>query len=97
MWAGLKYQMYQSNDEFIERMQHKFGDLKKEQLKEVSRLQRRPLARSVQWCEENTTDRKIAMAQAYASGECSMKEISEWFSVHYSTVSRAVKSFEASA
>jgi len=66
-------------------------------VREVSRLQRRPLAQSLQWYEENTTDRKIAMAQAYASGEYAMKEISEWFSVHYSTVSRAVKSFEISA
>jgi len=72
--------------------------VRKEQLKEVSRLQRKLLARSLQWYEENITDRKIAMAQAYASGEYTMKEISEWFSVHYSTVSRAVKSFfEASA
>jgi len=78
-------------------MQDKLGDLKKEQLREVSRLQRRPLTRSLQWYEENTTDRKIVMAQAYASGKYMMKEISEWFSVHYSTVSRAVKSFETSA
>jgi len=55
------------------------------------------LAQSLQWYEENTTDRKTAIAQAYVSGEHTMKEISEWFSVHHSTVSHAVKSFEASA
>ncbi len=89
--------MYPGNDEFIESMQQKIGDLKKEQLREVSRLQRRPLAQSLQWYEENTTDRKTTMAQDYVSGGHTMKEISEWFSVHHSTVSRTVKSFEASA
>jgi len=32
VWKGLKYQMYLGNDEFIESMQYKLGDLKKEQL-----------------------------------------------------------------
>jgi DNA-binding MarR family transcriptional regulator len=40
---------------------------------------------------------KKAMGLAYASGDYTMKEISEWFCVHYSTVSRAVKLFEVNA
>ncbi len=97
VWEGLKYQMYLGNDEFVESMRHKFDDSKKGSLKEISRLQRRPLAKSLQWYEENTDDRKKAMALAYVSGEYTMKEISEWFCVHYSTVSRAVKLFEVNA
>jgi len=53
-----------------------------------------PLAKPLRWYDENIPDRKEAMALAYASGDYSMKEISIWFGVHYSTVSRAVKDFE---
>ena len=35
-----------------------------------------------------------AMAKAYLSGDFSMKEIADFFDVHYATVSRAVKRFE---
>ncbi|VAW70301.1 hypothetical protein MNBD_GAMMA10-2341 [hydrothermal vent metagenome] len=97
VWEGLKYQMYLGNDKFVESMQHKLDDSKKESLSEISRLQRRPLARSLQWYEESTVERKKAMTLAYVSGEYTMKEIAEWFGVHYSTVSRAVKLFEENA
>ena len=97
IWEGLKYQMYLGSDDFVESMRHKLADSNKESLKEISRLQRRPLAKPLQWYEENTADRKKDMALAYASGDYTMKEISEWFCVHYSTVSRAVKLFEVNA
>ncbi len=97
VWEGLKYQMYLGSDKFVESMLHKLDDLNKESLSEVSRLQRRPLARSLRWYEESTAERKKAMALAYVSGEYTMKEIAEWFCVHYSTVSRAVKLFEEDA
>ena len=90
----LKYQMYLGSDDFVESMRKKLDGSNKESSKEISRLQRRPLAKPLQWYEDNTADRKQAMAFAYASGDYSMKEISEWFGVHYSTVSRAVKKFE---
>jgi len=97
VWEGLKYQMYLGNDKFVESMQHKLDDSEKESLSEISRLQRRPLTRSLQWYEESTVERKKAMALAYVSGEYTMMEIAEWFDVHYSTVSRAVKLFEENA
>jgi len=42
------------------------------------------------------SDPKAAMAQAYLSGQFRMQEIADFFAVHYSTVSRAVKAWEAS-
>ena len=89
--------MYLGSDDFVESMWHKLADSNKESLKEIIRLQSRSLAKPLQWYEENTADRKKAMALAYASGDYTMKEISEWFCVHYSTVSRAVKLFEVNA
>lgn len=97
IWERLKYQMYLGSDDFVESMRHKLDLSSKEDLSEISRLQRRPMAKSLQWYKDNTTDRKQAMALAYASGEYTMKEIAESFCVHYSTVSRAVKWFETNA
>jgi len=39
---------------------------------------------------------KAAMVSAYATGDYTMQEIATCFSVHYATVSRAVKKHEAS-
>ena len=85
------------DDDFVQSMRHKIDGSKNEDLKEINRLQRRPLAKPLQWYEDKIADRKQAMAFAYASGDYTMKEISEWFCVHYSTVSRAVKLFEVNA
>ena len=89
--------MYLGSDDFVESMRSKLDVSKKEDLQEISRLQRRSLAKPLQWYKDNIADRKQAMALAYASGDYTMKEISEWFCVHYSTVSRAVKLFEVNA
>ena len=48
-------------------------------------------------CARFNWDRKRAMAQAYLSGNFTMKEIAEHFGVHYSTVSRAVRAEEEQA
>jgi REP element-mobilizing transposase RayT len=40
-------------------------------------------------------DPKAAMARAYLSGNFRMQEIADFFDVHYSTVSRAVKAWES--
>jgi len=39
-------------------------------------------------------DRSEAMARAYLEGSYRMNEIAKYFSVHYATVSRAVKKLE---
>ena len=97
IWNNLKYQAYLGEDKFVEGMRNKLEEKGSETLKEVSRLQRRPMAKSLKWYEQNTAAPKEAMALAYLSGNYSMKEIAEWFEVHYSTVSRAVKEYEANA
>jgi len=97
VWGNLKYQAYLGDKDFVEGMRTKLDGTSSENLKEVTRLQRRPMAKSLNWYQENTEDPKKAMALAYLSGDYSMKEIAAWFGVHYSTVSRAVKSCESHA
>ena len=94
IWENLKYQAILGEEAFVESMHEKLNTNDKATLKEVARLQRRPVAKSLKWYQKNTQTPKQAMAHAYFSGDYSMKEIAEWFGVHYSTVSRAVKLHE---
>ena len=77
---------------FVERFS--LGDKLPSSLREVPRAQRRPLTKPLSWFEQNYPLRHEAMARAFETGVYSMREISEYFGVHYSTVSRAVHSFE---
>ncbi len=94
LWNDLKSQVYLGNEKFVETIQNNFIGSSKNDLCEISRLQRRPLAKPLNWYEDNEPDRKRAMDLAYSSGDYSMKEISLWLGVHYSTVSRAVMQLE---
>lgn len=78
----------------IEEALQKNGIKKEGDLKEISRLQRRALAKPLEWYKENNDNHKHAMAQAYLSGDYTMKEIAEHYNVHYSTVSRGLKEYE---
>ncbi len=95
-WQHLRHQIYLGDDDFIEEIGQSLAadDVS---IEEVSRAQKRPLAKPLDWYLEQSPDRNTAMAQAYRSGHYTMKEIADWFGVHYSTVSRAVKSAEGDA
>lgn len=66
-----------------------------EELREVSKAHRRLVALSLDEYRTRHSDRDQAMAQAYLSGAYTMAEIGRHFGVHYMTVSRAVRKFEA--
>ena len=53
-------------------------------------MQRRPLAQTLDYYSSHYTNPKQGMGEPYLSGDCSMKQIADWFGVHHSTVSRAV-------
>jgi len=67
----------------------------KTSLDEVPRAQHRPTGKPLEDYVTSYTDPKMGMAKAYLSGDYTLKEIAHQFGVHYSTVSRAVKAFEA--
>ena len=58
--------------------------------KEIPRLQRRALARSLDFYRDTFEDAKSGMAAAYATGDYTLQAIADAFGVHYATVSRAV-------
>lgn len=87
-----QYQLFLGDDSFVE--QHR-QEKKSEALREVSRAHRKSLVLSLGDYQKRYTVRNEAMAQAYLSGAYTMAEIGQHFSVHYMTVSRAVRHHEA--
>jgi hypothetical protein len=93
IWEGLQGQIYLGSEAFIEQLQSSLPP--EPSLTEIPRLQRRPLAKSLAlFRSEFADDPRTGMALAYLSGHYAMKAIADEFGVHYTTVSRAVKSHE---
>ena len=88
----LRQQIYLGDDLFIAQAQEKI--LAGASLSDVVREQKRPPLDCLEDYKRNFPDRKEAMAQAYLSGQFSQAEISRFFRVHTSTVSKAVRSFK---
>jgi putative transposase len=81
----VRHQLFLGDDAFVAR----FVDAKRrDELSEVSRAQRRPMAWPLAAYAVAFAQRDEAMAQAYRSGGYTMKEIAEHCGVHYMTVSR---------
>jgi REP element-mobilizing transposase RayT len=95
IWQELKHQVYLGDDTFMEKVQEKIGlGGKTSDLKEIPRMQRRAIAKRLGWYEKHSLDRDQGIVKAYVSGDYTMKEIADWFGVHYSTVSRVIKKQE---
>jgi len=93
IWKHLNQQIYLGGDAFVERIKSAIGDAN--DLAEMPNAQWKPSSQSLTKYADAYDDRTVAMAQAYLDGGYTMHEISKYFSVHYATVSRAVKKFEA--
>ncbi len=89
VWDALQDQLYLGDAQFADKSRQTLSDkLLKDS--EIPRLQRRahaaPLSAFTAMPERNS-----AIAQAYATGRYSQKEIAGAFDIHYATVSRIVK------
>ena len=62
------------------------------ELKEITRLERRPLSNSLRGYFSSNRSRAESMAAAYKSGNFTLQEIADYCDSHYSTVSRLVNS-----
>ncbi|MCF6211301.1 MAG: transposase [Gammaproteobacteria bacterium] len=88
----VRHQLLLGDDAFVEQ----YGTQKTtEDVREVSKAHRRALALPLAEYQNRYGERQEAMAHAYLSGAYTMAEIGEHFGVHYMTVSRAVRRFEA--
>ena len=88
-WKELKNQIYLGSEEFVEAMQHKIE--KDADLSEIPSSQKRKAAKPLRYYEKKYKDRDTAILSTYASGGYSMKEIGDYYGLHYSRVSRIIK------
>ncbi len=94
-WSKLKNQIYLGSDAFVENMQ---AELEENQcLDDVPLAQKRAVAKPLSYYEKHTASRNEAIVQAYRSGAYKMKELGDYFGVHYSTVSRIIREQELAA
>jgi putative transposase len=85
-WQNLKNQIYLGSEKFVEEMQCKISpDIT---LDESPVAQRRAVPKSLKYYESRYTNRNEAIVMAYRGGGYSMKEVGDYFGVHYSRVSR---------
>jgi putative transposase len=86
-----RHQLILGDDAFIEQ----FREAKNvNRLREFSKAQKRTLVMTLAEYKKQYATRNEAMANAYYSGAYTMREIAEYFEIHYMTVSRAVKQCE---
>lgn len=85
-WDELKNQIYLGDERFVEKLQKHLETDK--DLSEVPLAQRRKVPKTLHEYEREAASRNEAIANAYASGGYSMKDIGEYFGLHYSRISR---------
>jgi len=88
-WEALQNQIYLGDDNFVDEMQCKISP--ETSLSEIPSSQKRQVAKPIKYYEKKYLDRDKAIVKAYASGGYSMKEVGDYFKLHYSRVSRIIK------
>jgi REP element-mobilizing transposase RayT len=85
-WEQLKNQIYLGPDNFVDEMLCKLPlDAK---LQEVPAVQKRQVPASLEYYSKKYNIRNKAIEKAYMSGGYTMKEIGDFFGLHYSRVSQ---------
>lgn len=89
---NVRKQIYLGDDEFISEIQKKIDREKK--LSEIPKEQISNV-HSINYFQNSSKSRDEAITKAYLVGNYTMKEIADYFSLHYSTVSRIIKENES--
>lgn len=88
-WQDLRNQVYLGGSDFVDELQGLIdGD---KDLSEVPVSQRRPKALPLEEYKMKANYRDDAICKAYASGGYTLKQIGEYFGLHYSRVSKIVR------
>jgi len=88
-WEQLRNQVFLGSEAFVDDLLFKIESNKA--LSEIPKSQRRKKSKSLEYYENHTRSRNEAILASYASGGYSMKEVGDYFGLHYSWVSRVVK------
>jgi putative transposase len=92
-WEYLSNQIFLGTESFVAKVQPRVkGDT---DLSEIPKSQRRRKPLSIAAYEKQGIDRNDAIVRAYLSGGYSMKELGDYFGLHYSRISRIIGQAEA--
>jgi len=89
----LRNQVYLGSEAFVENVQAHID--REKELSEIPASQRRPVARSLEYYEQHNPTRNHAIIEAYRSGGYTLKQIGDYFELHYSTVSGIVRNHKS--
>ena len=87
-WGLLKHQVFLGSEAFVEGVRRALPPDR--DLSEVPRAQRRSPAKPLGEYAKRYPDRNEAITAAYASGGYTLKEIGQYFGLHYAHVSRVI-------
>jgi REP element-mobilizing transposase RayT len=89
IWSNLQKQIYLGTDQFVGAM---LEEVKKQSvsLNDVPRLQTRAIGKPLAEYAKEYSDRNVAIREAFTSGDFTMKEIGDYFDLHYTSISRIV-------
>ncbi len=87
LWEELKGQVFLGSDRFVERLQKLSQE--SDDLSEIPRAQRRKQAKPLEHYDKRYS-RDEAIVASYRTGHYSMKQIGDYFGLHYSRVSRII-------
>ncbi len=89
LWGELTNQIYLGDESFINEMQSKISS--KTNMEEIPGAQTRNVAKPIAYYDSHYVNRDTAICKAYESGAFSMKEIGDYYELHYSRISRIIK------
>ena len=92
IWDNLRQQIYLGDGQFI--ANHEKVLKEKVSLDEIPLLQKRKIAKPIDFYQNKYKDEGQAIYQTYLSGSYTLKEIGEHYGKHYTTISRIVKNIE---
>lgn len=92
-WLLLRNQIYLGSEPFVEEMKS-LVDGEKE-LDEIPSSQRRPTPKTLEAYEAESQNRNEAIIKSYQSGAYTLKEVGDYFELHYSSVSGIIKSHKS--
>lgn len=95
-WDELANQVFLGDEAFVDAMRARIDQLNRP-LAEIPRAQRAGRSQPITDYAAIGDTRDESIANAYASGGYSMKEVGEYFGLHYSRISRIVSEFEREA
>lgn len=93
-WENVRNQIYLGSEQFVEDMQRKLN--LSQCASEIPKVQRREVPKPLDYYAKQSNDRNHGIITAYQSGGYSMKEVGDYFGVHYSSVSKIIKQAENS-